>query len=66
MVESLQLDPKKLDSRGDDFESMLTMDTFGQQLHNTWTYHKLFEKSDTTGILGDKLFEDDKEVLFPT
>jgi hypothetical protein len=66
MVESLQLDPKKWDRGGDDFESMLTMDTTEQQLQNTKTYHKLIEKSNTTGISGDKLFEDDKEVLFPT
>ena len=30
MVESLQLDPKKSDRGGDDFESMLTMDTTEQ------------------------------------
>ena len=66
MVESSQLDLKESDRGGDDFESMLTMDTTEQQLQNTKTYHKLIEKSNTTGILGDNLFEDNKEVLFPT
>ena len=66
MVESLQLDPKESDSEGDDFESMLTMDTTEQQLQNTKTYHKLIEKSNTTGIFDDKPFEDLKEISFPT
>jgi hypothetical protein len=45
---------------------MLAMDTTEQQVHNTKTYHKLLEKPNTTGILEDKLFEDDKEIYFPT
>ena len=66
MVESLQLDPKESDSGGDDFESMLTMDTTEQQVQNTKIYHKLLENSNTTPIFDDKLFEEDKEMLFPT
>ena len=65
MVESLQLDPKESDRGVDDFESMLAMDTTEQQLQNTMTYHKLIEKSNTTGIFDNKLFEDDKEIYFP-
>ena len=45
---------------------MLAMDTTEQQLHNTKTYHKIIEKSNTTPIFDDKLFEDDKEIYFPT
>jgi hypothetical protein len=45
---------------------MLAMDTTEQQLLNTKTYHKLLEKSNTTAIFEDKLFEDDKEINFPT
>ena len=45
---------------------MLTMHTTEQQLQNTKSYHKLLEKSNTTGIFDDKLFEDDKEIYFPT
>ena len=45
---------------------MLAMDTTEQQLHNAKTYHKLIEKSNTSPIFGDKLFEDDKEIYSPT
>jgi hypothetical protein len=45
---------------------MLAMDTTEQQLHNSKTHHKLIEKSNTTPIFDYKLFEDDKEIHFPT
>jgi hypothetical protein len=45
---------------------MLSMDTTEQQLQNTKTYHNIIEKSNTTAIFEDKLFEDDKEINFPT
>ena len=65
MVESLQLDPMS-DGEDNDLESMLTMNTLQHQAHNTNTYHKLCEKSHTTGIFDDKIFEENKDVYFPT
>ena len=65
MVESFLLCSKQSDE-DDDFESMLTMHTIEHQLYNTNTYQKLLEKSHTSGIFDDKLFENNKDVYFPT
>lgn len=55
MVESLPIDP---DGEGDDFESMLAMNTEQQHARNTVRHLKLLDKENTTFFTDDKFFED--------
>ncbi len=66
MVEKLQLNSKKQDNGDDSFDYLLAMDTTEQQLHNTQTYHKILEKSYSSGIIEDTIFSDGMEIYFPT